>query len=340
MEQLKIDQILADYIRANLSPRKPERDMISRRYEQLSGFLSGQLFQTGSYARHTATRRVHDLDTFYVLPESVRRLMVERKIAPEELTLENIINDLAEALSKEYGNEARVVTQPHSVGIFFGSDHEFSIDVVPAQPAGAGLFLIPETALRSIRNRRALYDSKMVPKLRWIKSDPKGYIAQATELDESTKGIFRKAAKLEKKWREGCKKNNENFPLKSFHVEIMVTELMKSQKGLSLVGALEKFLPLLPPAVVSPQYRDRADSSRFIDSYVEDFLEEQKQMVLREHQRMTDLVSRILQAASEAQVLHALEDLLRMGTDGIGPVSVVVGATKRESPAYSKPYLR
>lgn len=340
MTPVQINQIIADYVRTNLSPKKREREMISKQYEQLEKVLSGQIFQNGSYARHTSTTPVNDLDTFYVLPESVRKRVIERAINPEELTIDNILNDLAEALRKEYGNEARIVVQPHSVGIFFGSEDDFSIDVVPAQPADDGLFWVPETALRSVRSRRALYESKSSTRLRWIKSDPKGYISQATVLDDATKGAFRKAAKFVKKWKRGCKNVNKEFPLKSFHVEIMVTELLKAQRALSCFDAVQRFFSLLPIAIVKRQYPDRADSSRYIDSYVSNLTEGQKGLVAGEHERVVQLIAQIQSATSETQVLLSIEDLLNISTNRSTSIPLVTVGASRTSPAYSKPYFR
>jgi len=53
--------------------------------------------------------------------------------------------------------------QSHSIGIFFGEEEDFSIDVVPAFPSdeknefGEDIFYVPEIAHRSIHRRRDLY---------------------------------------------------------------------------------------------------------------------------------------------------------------------------------------
>lgn len=335
MTKVQIDQIVADYARINLSPRKPERDMITKRYEQLKGILAGQTFQNGSYARHTSTTPVNDLDVFYILPESVRRLVVEARIKPEELTIENILQDLAQALRKEYMDEAQVVVQPHSVGIFFGSKDEFSIDVVPAQPSTDGLFWVPESSLHSIQSRRLLYES--LPALRWIKSDPQGYITQATVLDQATSGTFRKAAKFVKKWRHGSKHLDEKFPLKSFHVEIIMTEILKANQRLTGFEAISQLYSVLPAAITHPQYPDRADKSRYIDDYVKNLTAEEKSMVSNEQARVMKLITQIQSVTTEALILRVIEDILHVRPRISIPTPAIVSAP-RVSPAYSKPY--
>jgi hypothetical protein len=311
--------------------------MISKKYEQLKEFLAGQTFQNGSYARHTSTTPVNDLDVFYILPESVRKLVVEARIKPEELTIENILEDLAAALQKEYKNEARVIVQPHSVGIFFGEKDEFSIDVVPAQPALNGLYWVPETALHSISSRRALYESKTLSEIRWIKSDPQGYILQATDLDDATNGTFRKAAKFVKKWKQACKKTNSDFPLKSFHVEIVVTEAFKEKRQLSCIEAIHQFYKTLPNILLHPQYPDRADRSRFIDAYIDKLSDVERDIINKEHERAIKLIDLTISTNSEAQVLRSIEELLRLGPKSATERPQTV-TPHRESPAYSRPY--
>jgi hypothetical protein len=264
-------------------------------------------------------------------------LVVEARIKPEDLTIVNILQDLAKALQVEYGNEAKIDVQPHSVGIFFGSKQEFSIDVVPAQPAADGLYWVPESALRSVRSRRALYESKPTPGLRWIKSDPQGYINQATTLDNATNGVFRKAAKFIKKWNRGCKNDDEMFPLKSFHLEIVVTELLKKNRALSCLDLVGRLFPLLSALITRPQYVDKADSTRYIDAYVSALSIGERALVAEEQKRAITFIGQMNAAGSEAKVLLAIEELLRLATRE-NEENPAITSTPRVSPAYSKPY--
>ncbi|MFX1514247.1 MAG: hypothetical protein ACFFCQ_16860, partial [Promethearchaeota archaeon] len=194
MEQQRIEQILTDYIKQNLSPTKQERDNISEKYQELQSILEGRAFQNGSYARYTSTTPVNDLDVFYVLPESVYKTIAEVTIDPDELDMSNILEDLASSLRKAYPNSVNIKVQPHSIGIYFSSEEDFSIDVVPAIPTNDEMFWVPETAHFSVEKRRKIYES--FPRLNWIKSDPKGYIQQAKQVDEKSMGRFRKAVKF------------------------------------------------------------------------------------------------------------------------------------------------
>ncbi len=65
MNDERLNQIINKYISDNLSPTQEQRDYITEKYEELNNMLSGNCFQTGSYARFTAGNPVHDLDTFH-----------------------------------------------------------------------------------------------------------------------------------------------------------------------------------------------------------------------------------------------------------------------------------
>lgn len=330
------DSIIQDYVRHHLSPKQVERDMVSRRYAELQEILPGRTFQNGSWARHTSTTPVHDLDVFYILPESVIKTIVEAKIDPSQLDIHDILNSMAKELQKAYGSNATVVVQPHSVGIFFPPEGSFSIDVVPAQPSSNGLFLVPETAHLSIAKRRKLYESS--PKLHWIRSDPQGYISQAQLLDSQTEGRFRRAAKFVKKWRLTCKDLNETFPLKSFHMEIAVTEMFKARPFASCQEVIVEVLSGLDSLVLMPRFRDRADANKYIDGYVRELSELQRSLVRLEGERLGPLLVQLNSASTEAAVLRAVEGILQIGVTST-PKNVAPSNSSRRATAYSKPYL-
>ena len=198
----RLESIVQQYVRDRLSPTKRERRDISKRYQQLRDCLQERTFQSGSYARFTSTTPVNDLDVIYVLPEEITaRLAVAKRVDPSKLDLERIIETLADELRRFYGSSASVREQPHSVGIYFGREDEFSIDVVPAIPTENDMYWVPDTVHLSIAKRSSLYKSATPPVANWIRSDPRGYIAQAADVDERSAGRFRKSAKTLKRWR-------------------------------------------------------------------------------------------------------------------------------------------
>jgi len=337
MDDSRIEEILTDYIRHNLSPTFEERKNISEKYEELKSFLEGRTLQNGSYARFTSTTPVNDLDVIYILPESVSKAIAEATIDPNELDITDILGTLAKALRKAYPNNVDIKEQPHSVGIYFGSEDDFSIDVVPAVPAGEGLYWVPETAHLSIHNRRKLYES--APGINWIKSDPTGYIEQAKNTDKDSRGRFRKTAKTIKKWRIGCKNKNKIFPLKSFHLELLVTEIFKSESSLPCIDAVNKFFQELDDYMLEPKLRDRADNSRYIDEYLSDLSSEERHLIhtLREHAQ--SVLESMSAATTEAEILKALESLLGIDTPTSSSVSrsgtIVTSAVSKPYSIYS-----
>ncbi len=282
MNQSDIEIILQEHARTHLSPTDLERAEISRRYNQLKSFLKDSTFQNGSYARHTSTTPVNDLDVIYELPEEIYESVKIAKAAidPYRLDINNILSSLAKELKEFYGSSVTVKLQPHSVGIYFGGDDDFSIDVVPAMTADNGKYWVPETSHLSVKKRRQLYESTSGSlSFDWIKSDPKGYINQAKQLDEVTTGRLRKSAKIIKRWRWRWKQVFKEFPIKSFHLEMIVTDMHLSNSSISCFDVLRTTIDNLSLIVAEPRFPDKADSSRFIDSYVVDLTDSQKALL-------------------------------------------------------------
>lgn len=309
----KIESILVDYTKKNLSPTEDEQDVISKRYEELSEFLERRTIQNGSYARHTSTTPVNDLDVIYELPAEVLKnvLLAEAKIDTSKLDIFYIIESLAEQLKDLYGSSATIKHQPHSVGVYFGSENDFSIDVVPAFPASNGMFWVPESSHLSVANRRIAYAQKAFPELpNWIKSDPRGYIAQAKTIDDATDGCFRKAAKLIRKWRWRYKQNDKSFRLKSFHIEVMITELFKKNQSLGCFDAIRQAIDLIPHAISAPRIPDRADSSRMIDQYVSELTLGERNTILAAQRSARMEINYLIACSTETETVSSLQRFL------------------------------
>lgn len=122
---------LNDREQRNASARHTEvRDYLNTKFEIARSFL------TGSYARHTKTKPLKDIDIFFELSEAERHYLSK---APSV-----VIGDFHGALVDKYGGDA-VRMQSRSVGIDFGvvvdaddnTDYRVvSVDVVPAFAAG------------------------------------------------------------------------------------------------------------------------------------------------------------------------------------------------------------
>lgn len=340
MTKKETNQIILDFIRHNLSPTKREREFISTKYAELEDILRGDTFQNGSYARHTSTTPVNDLDVFYVISLNEYPDIAEAVAEHRDLDVSNILEDLAKVLREAYPQEVRIEVQPHSVGIFFGEDDEFSIDVVPAIPANDGMYWVPETSHFSVARRRKAYETS--PSFHWIKSDPEGYRKDASEVDLNSDGNFRKTAKFIKKWKQRCKNNNTNFPLKSFHLELIITEFYKRNATLSCIDAVDKFYSTLEMYIRDPQFPDKADPERFIDEYLNGLSDEERNVIDEFRREAISIVQKIKRAETEAEVLNLVKEFLELtDSSNSGSSTTLVGpaiVTPRVSPAISKPY--
>lgn len=312
MNRSEIEAIVSEFARQHFSPSNSEQDSISKHYRRLRDFLGGRTFQSGSYARFTANTPVNDLDVVYDLPEEVRKSLrvAEALVDPARLDIHRIIETLAAQLAAFYGNSVTVQEQPHSIGIYFGSKEEFSIDVVPAISANDGMFWVPEASHISIRKRRVMYRTgALKPSPNWIKSDPKGYIGQAAAVDEETNGRFRKAAKSVKKWRWCCKGRSADFRLKSFHLELAVTQLFQQNNNLKCHDVIREMFQTIPNLLENPQFPDRADRSRYVDDYVVELSEAERQAIQNECRRAQVAWDQIEKASTKEAVLQGLRAL-------------------------------
>ncbi len=334
MEKENINKILVEYIKENLSPTKKEQTYISTRYDELKDILKGRTFINGSYARFTSTTPVNDLDVFYVLTEEdykkYKRLLLEH----QAFDIDDVINDLADFLKDEYPAVVIIKPQPHSVGIFFGTEEEFSIDVVPAIPDETGIFWVPESSHLSISKRRLLYESKPSV-IKWIKSDPKGYIEDATKLDLLTKGNFRKTAKFAKKWRKGCKNISSNFPLKSFHTELIVNKICKDNNVIQVIDFITEFYNQLDKCLIEAKIPDKADSSRFVDEYINNLTQNERNLALQFRDDAIKILNKIYDSESENQIIELIEKLLNITNN---KKTSKYASKEIIAPVVSKPY--
>jgi hypothetical protein len=269
---IKSENTVSSIIRDFYSPTKEEKEVVKLEYERLGEILEGKIFQSGSYARFTAITPLNDLDVIWVLSEKNK----ERIIAGE-LNLKDILDSLAVKLESEYkerGIKIKAVPQKHSVKIEFPEkESEFSIDVTPGRELkelnefGYPLYKIPETD----------YDGNVS----WVKTDPKGYIEIAKETNEETPN-FRKATKLLKAWKRAWenKKNfrNVEFELKSFHLEIIVQDIIREYPDYTILDIVDFVFRNLGEIMKSKNYPDRAGNG-YVDDYVDELTNEQRRMI-------------------------------------------------------------
>ena len=113
----------------------------------------------------------------------------------------------------------------------------------------------------------------------YILSDPKGYIRVAAGLNEANPD-FRKSVKLPKKWKHVAKEANDEFKLKSFHIEQIITSYFRDRATLDILEAVTQFFVKLPQWISHSQIPDRADPTRNIDAYVDDLTASERAAIL------------------------------------------------------------
>lgn len=299
---------IASYSREHLSPTKEQRAKVSTRYEELKGYLKGSCFMSGSYARFTAVRPPKDLDVIWVC--------FDERIAREPRPiLDALTENLTEAYRLNSKERVKFEVQDHSITIIFLDDPDgFSIDVVPAAETGRKnefgdpIYCVPEIQKLSHIRRRAFTGTAD-----WIDSDPKGYITEAQRLEEKTSGRFRKSAKVVKAWRQKHKKElGDEFKLKSFHVEQLVTRHLMQRPDDTILQVLRAVFGSLNRAIEAPEIPDRANSQAFIDQYVAELTHAEKAKILSLQQGAFRIVTQLESAASVDEIDRIMNELTQV----------------------------
>jgi len=291
---------------ARLTPKEDERRLVSDLYVAYQECLGrSSCFQSGSFARFTAIRPLHDLDIIFVAGSEREFSRDARKV------LEEVRKHLEAELRNPTPFKPRVKVQSHSVavGYFDGETEVFAVDVVPAYSDGANefgdtMFIVPEIVKRGHAGRRALYDleARGAARIDWIRSDPKGYISEASTLNTKN-ADFRRAVKCAKGWKAARKREDSRFPLKSFHIELSLGHLFRREPSLTVEDALLEFARSMRNLLARPQLADRADPKCFVDSYVGNLTAFEKAAVV---QCADELLRGLLAATTPTEVESAL----------------------------------
>lgn len=276
-----VNTILKEFGRKYLSPDSKERENVSKQYIRLQQMLPGtEIFQSGSYKRETAVTPIHDLDVIWVLPDAWQEKIIKsytQRIAGSlfEFDVSEPLKNLGDLLRLGYSKLGESVkiddSQTHSVKISFPGKETFTIDVVPAVKSGkkngyqGDMYLVPEIQKTSHGKWVEVYKSRD-GKLRWVLSDPDTYIKQAEELNANTS--YRKTVKFIKVWKKSCNAGLTGLELKSFHLELIVSEIFRKNKSISFYDASVRFLSNLQYWLSEPRLPDEADNSVFVDSYL------------------------------------------------------------------------
>lgn len=284
MKKIELSSKIRHFVKSSLSPKMEDIEFVSSIYKSFNDLLgNSNCIQIGSFPRYTAVKPLHDLDILYVIGD-----WKEKNEVPVEL-----LNRLAEKFKQEYRNPTRynikICIQTHSVSFSYVdvfNDEIFSVDLVPALKKGKNefdrdMFYVPEIIeKRHGLQRQILYEEmrRDHKDLHWIKTDPLGYIEVASKLNRASKD-FRLAVKFVKGWKNSCKRINDEFKLKSFHLEQIITNKFAKNQEMDVFDLIFDVLSNLKISIRNPCIPDRADSSKMIDSYVRELNETQIELV-------------------------------------------------------------
>jgi len=283
MKRDKLNSLLRTYVKNVLSPNQDDITFVTKIYQSFNDLLGvNNCIQIGSYPRYTAIKPLHDLDILYIIGE-----WADRNVIPFET-----LNELANKFRKEYKNptnyEIKIIVQTHSISFRYmkGQAEVFAVDLVPALKKGfnefnKSMFYVPEIIKRTRgENRTKYYTEKIQSKseITWIKTDPIGYIEVASRLNNNNPD-FRKTVKFVKGWKNLCKQQNEEFKLKSFHLEQIVSQDFSIKNNLEIFEEIFKFFTELKEKIKKPNIKDRADNTKFIDEYLNGLTDYQRELI-------------------------------------------------------------
>ncbi len=176
--------------RQRLELSKTESENAQKRHAEVrecirGGFDIDRDFLTGSYARHTKTKPLKDVDVFFCLGDKEKKW---RDRPPKE-----ILDAFQACLVKKYGKDAvdpgrRCVTVEFEKNTTDEEGKVLSIDAVPAFERG-DCYEIPDRDLG-----------------KWIKSDPEVHAEQSTAKNKTLEGKWVPLVKMIKRWNRSADK--------------------------------------------------------------------------------------------------------------------------------------
>jgi hypothetical protein len=196
-------------LKSNLEITKTEQALASRRQNEIRDHLGAHLtldrtFLTGSYARHTKTKKLKDVDIFCVVSASGADADLRDESPWAALTR------LQHILAEKYTNPLPTIGRRSCSIEFSRTDEVPSFDVVIAFDRDGGGFEIPD---------RTVAD--------WIASDPEVHKAKATAKNAECDGKWIPFVKMIK----GFNREWDKPVRPSFLLEVMALDLVRPPFG-------------------------------------------------------------------------------------------------------------
>ncbi|MFP2898318.1 SMODS domain-containing nucleotidyltransferase [Corallococcus sp. 4LFB] len=217
---MQVRQAVHDFISA-LELTTAERKEASDQHKFLRDGLASRLeiepdlypFLTGSYARSTAIRPLKDIDLFCVLQ---RTPLLNPASKPMDA-----LETVRRALEDQYRGKT-ADPQNRSVNIEF-SNTGIAYDVVPAflDEGHSEVFWIPDLQART-----------------WIRSNPRIHERLSVDANEAAGQELKPLTKAVKHWN---RRQPEGERLRSFHIEVMIWDVLVAKPENRLDGLIEIF---------------------------------------------------------------------------------------------------
>ncbi len=244
--------------RSRLELNEKEQKDASKRQQEIRALMDEKFdiehdFLTGSYARHTKTKPLKDVDIFFVLGEDERHY---RKKSPDVL-----LGAVEDALVTKYGRNC-VKRQRRSIGIELGvkpdaedrTDYRVvSFDVVPAFAHGDD-YEIPDLGANGGLGG-------------WTRTNPRVHADKAVAAQLAYRSEWKGLVRMMKYWN-----NHHDKPIKpSFLIEVMALEVLHGGYGGERAREMQFFFAALAgrihdtwndPAGLGPPVSDAMDAAK------------------------------------------------------------------------------
>lgn len=254
---LTIDEAFRKF-KSRLELNEKEQSNASSRQNEVRSYLETKFeiarsFLTGSYARHTKTKPLKDIDIFFVLKESQKHY--------REKSATVVLDDFHAALTEQYGRVA-VRKQARSVNVDFGvhadvddnTDYRIiSVDAVPAFDTGSE------------------YEIPDVGSGKWIKTNPEIHAEKAITAHKAYSSEWKGIVRMLKYWNNNPKHGTDKPVKPSFLLEVMALECLYGGWGGSFDREFQTLFATLAdrvhdewpdPAGLGPAISNDMDSSR------------------------------------------------------------------------------
>lgn len=254
---LTVDEAFRKF-KSRLELNQREQTNASARQNEVRDFLETKFaidrsFLTGSYARHTKTKPLRDIDIFFVLNKTEEHY---RTKAPSA-----VLDEFYNALAKKYGYAA-VRKQSRSVNVDFGvvidsedkTDYRIvSVDVVPAFAVGDN-YVIPDSNTG-----------------KWIATNPERHKQITVAAHQAYSSEWKGLVRMAKYWNNNPK-HGADKPIKpSFLIEVMAIECLHGGWGGAFDREIQGFFATLAdrifdkwpdPAELGPPISNDMDHAR------------------------------------------------------------------------------